>query len=245
MRSIIHTNYNSHNTFGSRLRAYRESKGIKVYDISRKLIENDKRRNNQIIDKSLLDSFRRTYAKWERDISFPDIIQVDILCNVLDCDFDFLMCKIDTPRKYVHDVKQIIGLSDESISILANAYEESKPTEFSHNIDVSKLSNLAKQMFKETDERRSSVYKEKLSVIDFIIKNGEDTRFLWHMYMYLFSDFTVENESDISLYNTLDLIDKNSGYTIHFDPSIAKEALLTKITYQLQKWKEEIEKSNH
>ena len=178
----------------------------------------------------------KKYMSNGKNTSIPDIEIFDRMCTVLECDYDYLMGEIDSPRKCVHDVKQVIGLSDEAINILADTYKESKPTfDFSNMKDELRLALL------EIDERRSSVYKEKLSVIDFIIKNGEDTKFLWHMYMYLFSDFTVENESDISLYNTLNLTDKNSGYTIHFDPSIAKEALLTKITYQLQKWKEEIE----
>lgn len=238
MRNVIHTNCNNHNTFGSRLRAYRESKGIKVYDISRKLIENDKRRNNQIIDKSLLDSFRRTYSKWERDISFPDIIQVDILCNVLDCDFDFLMCKIDTPRKCVHDVKQVIGLSDESISILADTFKKTKQSYWLQNCGNIPEGTL--EGHKNLAYINTLSHKERLSIIDFIIKNNENNDFLSYMQMYLFSDFIIENE-----YNSVELMDKHNGYTVHLNPNFLKESLLSRITFQLQKWKEEIEKSNH
>lgn len=182
----------------------------------------------------------KKYMSNGKNTSIPDIEIFDRMCTALECDYDYLMGEIDTPRKYIYDVKQVIGLSDESISILANTFKKTNPLYWLQDFNTSNILDDVLEGYKNQAYINTLNHKELLSIIDFIIKNSEDNNFLSCMQMYLFSDFIIENE-----YNSVELMDKHNGYTVHFNPSFAKEALLARITYQLQKWKEEIEKSNH
>lgn len=94
--------------------------------ITKELLQKDKRRNNQTIDDNLINSFRRTYYNWEKGVSYPDIIQLDIICGFLDCDYDFLMCRIDVPKKEIYDVKEVTGLSENAIKNLELLYDCTK-----------------------------------------------------------------------------------------------------------------------
>lgn len=91
----------------------------------------------------------------------------------------------------------------------------------------------------------NSTYRLKLNAINYILESDND--FLWDIGIYLFSDFEAKTGTKFfseDKKNILPLVDKNSGYTTYFDPNIAKESSLSNITYQLQKWKEELAKNS-
>lgn len=226
-------------TFGSRLQSYRKTRDIKVKDISRELIKRDNRRNAQFTDndtmEDLINNFRRTYYNWEQDISYPDIIQLDILCDFLDCDYDFLMCKIDTPSKDVYDVQQVTGLSEKAVTYLKNLYDKTKP------IEPSPFPFHYPNEFKSLDDTIRNMELQTHKAIDLMLcneDNSEDYNFFMNIGMYLFGQYQFENNLE-----SIKLIDDNGTTIMRCYPDMVKATSLNSIMYQLQKWSEDIEKN--
>lgn len=61
---------------------------------------------------------------WERG-QIPDVETVIKLCEVLDCDFDYLFGKIDLPHKEETDICRETGLSEEAVGKLVGLKMES------------------------------------------------------------------------------------------------------------------------
>lgn len=83
------------NLFGTRLKQLRKVKKLSQEDL-------------QVAD-------RRTVSNWEKGICFPNIDVIIELCNILECDIDYLLGKIDCLRKEVAEVREITGLYENSI----------------------------------------------------------------------------------------------------------------------------------
>lgn len=80
------------------------------------------------------DVARQTYSKWEQpdDNAVPDANKIALLCTIFDCDVGYLFGEYDTKKKAYTDIKNEIGLTQESIDILAkekNRYFYYDPTE--------------------------------------------------------------------------------------------------------------------
>lgn len=166
--------------------------------------------------------------------SLPDIETFDNMCTALDCDYDYLMGKIDAPRKYISDIKEVTGLSNKAITTLKEIYDNTKPYKplpYPFNLDnddtMQKVNNVIINMNKNT-----------LKAIDFLLSN-EDAQdsynLLMNIGMYLFGDYGFSHKN-------VKLVDENNSTIMLCDPEMAKTYSLNSITYQLQTWRNEIKK---
>jgi transcriptional regulator with XRE-family HTH domain len=65
-----------------------------------------------------IESLRNSISVWEGGKIAPSTSSLISLCNALDCDIDYLLGAIDTPRKAVHDLKNETGLSEKAVQNL-------------------------------------------------------------------------------------------------------------------------------
>lgn len=61
---------------------------------------------------------RQTISKWESGSTYPDMENLEKLCQVFKCDLAFLLGEIDTRRRVVADAAEVTGLSEKAITIL-------------------------------------------------------------------------------------------------------------------------------
>lgn len=65
----------------------------------------------------------KKYMSNGKNTSLPDVETFDNMCTILDCDCDYLMGKIDKPRKDIAKIGDVTGLSYEVVNKL-NWYKE-------------------------------------------------------------------------------------------------------------------------
>ena len=63
----------------------------------------------------------QTVSKWEKANTLPSLAQLLKLCEIFQCDIDYLLGKIPCKTKTATDIMQETGLSEKSISILNSA----------------------------------------------------------------------------------------------------------------------------
>ncbi len=109
-------------------------------------------------------------AHWEKH-GTPEIDSLIRLCNALDCDMDYLLGAIDTPRRVTYDVVQETGLSGNAVDSII----EIKQNDCNEVLDVlsslltnkkfwAALSNInyAKFAFKGAEREMSNSLKQSL-----------------------------------------------------------------------------------
>lgn len=57
---------------------------------------------------------RKTVYKWEKGQAFPSLEVIVQLCNLFECDFEYLIGEQSTPRRATIDVQNATGLSEEA-----------------------------------------------------------------------------------------------------------------------------------
>lgn len=112
--------FDEYKSFGSRLKKWRELNHLTQRDVALSLY---KSREALHLPLSTTDSLIKTYGKWEnKNVDFDTIFSIDnlrILKNLLNVDYDFLLCECDTPHKATKDIAKQIGLSTKSIEKLS------------------------------------------------------------------------------------------------------------------------------
>lgn len=63
---------------------------------------------------------RDTVKNWEKGTEYPKLENLETLCRVLDCDYDFLLGRIDVPYVQEYDIEEHLGLSAQSRITLHN-----------------------------------------------------------------------------------------------------------------------------
>lgn len=180
-----------------------------------------------------------TLKKYMNGPNIPDIEIFDRMCSALNCDYDYLFGKIDTPTKDIYDVKEVTGLSDEAVVTLKKTYEMTNYKIGKHKYPGRTNKERIDAQIREEEVVASlkSEYSTKLKTIDFILKEEPTSHFLKSIATYLFNNFlTYENNNRIKLLT-------ESGIPRVFDANDLKGSMLTDITYQLQTWRKEIENS--
>lgn len=56
---------------------------------------------------------RDTVKNWERGSEEPKVKNLEILCRILDCDYDFLLGRIDVPYVQEFNIEEHLGLSEQ------------------------------------------------------------------------------------------------------------------------------------
>lgn len=91
--------FDEYKSFGSRLKKWRELNHLTQRDVALSLY---KSREALHLPLSTTDSLIKTYGKWEnKNVDFDTIFSIDnlrILKNLLNVDYDFLLCECDTPH---------------------------------------------------------------------------------------------------------------------------------------------------
>ena len=210
MSNILHFDYKEYLTFGSRLKAYRKSKNISVNEIVVKILEYQ----DNVIDDDLINNFRKTYYNWENDKTTPNIEVLDMMCNILDCDYDFLMGKIDVPKKKTYDIKKLTGLSENAIQTLLDLHNETIYNFKIHGGNYG-LINVGSEF---------EIIKQ--ATIDFLLSNREGKELLSHIADYLYSGYdnhqvTIKNE--------------HLGYSVNYGAEFIKSAILVQVQEDLIK----------
>lgn len=92
--------------FSERLKDLRKSKGYKTQKDLAFAMQKKYKIGSEISVKN-----------WEskRNISLPGIDCLEALCNLLECDADYLLCRQDEPRKAITTIADEIGLGYETI----------------------------------------------------------------------------------------------------------------------------------
>lgn len=66
----------------------------------------------------LLGISRDKLSKWENGARFPDLNELLKICDIFDCDLDYLVGRIEQPTHSLQDISDITGLSIENIKRL-------------------------------------------------------------------------------------------------------------------------------
>lgn len=120
----------SNPTFGDRICALREKAG---YNTPRELAlvlcgytKTTKGLMNE--DAKRVDLMRRNIQNWEQGKNIPNVHMVANLCNLLDCDPEYLLYEDrDYPRKEIKSAADTLGLSNEAVKMLL---------EFTKSLDI-------------------------------------------------------------------------------------------------------------
>lgn len=89
---------------GNRLRTLRKKRGYKSQDVFAEAIHVTE---------------RKTVGKWETGEASIPIKKLAVICDVLDCDLDYLFGKIDTPKNEVCDIMKQTGLSEKAVNYIS------------------------------------------------------------------------------------------------------------------------------
>jgi transcriptional regulator with XRE-family HTH domain len=185
----------------------------------------EERKKIKLSQQELAD--RKTIANWENGITKPQLEDMISLCNLFQCELGYLLAEPDYNCKSqgTSYIQEVTGLSEESIDSLKCLYNNSPKAES---------------------------YKLSHAAVDLILKEEENSCFLWDIGMYLFGKYVngrakeqsmkVGVNPDNTLVHTVPLLNENSGKEWFFDIKDLKEALLLKITHRLQNWKDMAEK---
>lgn len=65
-----------------------------------------------------VDSQRTQISQWEQGKKVPETDALIRLCNALDCDIDYLLSAIETPRRATYDVAEQTGLDAKAVECL-------------------------------------------------------------------------------------------------------------------------------
>lgn len=111
----------SNSTFGERIYTLRGKAG---YNTPRELAlvlcgysKAEKGLMNE--DAKRVDLMRRNIQNWEQGKNIPNVHMVATLCNLLDCDPDYLLYEDrDYPRKEIKSAADTVGLSTEAVKML-------------------------------------------------------------------------------------------------------------------------------
>lgn len=63
-------------------------------------------------------SYKRTYQNWEYNRTQPAYTDLKMLCEIIDCDYDFLLLDSNVPRKTTPAIESELGLSRTAIESL-------------------------------------------------------------------------------------------------------------------------------
>ena len=117
------SNYSKYN-FGDRILKRRKECGFRAQvDLAEKMVPacEDAGENERNIE-----SKRKAISNWESGKSYPPLQDFTWLCEVLDCDPQYLLGDIDVPRKETKSVMEITGLSEGAVKKIQRINEESE-----------------------------------------------------------------------------------------------------------------------
>lgn len=72
------------------------------------------------------DSMRKKVERWETGKSEPSVSELQRLCDVLECDPEYLLGTCDTPRTMTKSVMEVTGLSQKAVEALSFFFSTSK-----------------------------------------------------------------------------------------------------------------------
>ena len=114
---MIGKNY-SEIKFGDTLMQRRKACGFRSQaDLAEKMIpisqDGDEHARN-------IESKRKTISNWESGKTTPSLADLIALCNILDCDLEYLIGDIDVPRKETLTAMELTGLSEKTLKNVFN-----------------------------------------------------------------------------------------------------------------------------
>ena len=99
---------------GGRIQKLRRQKGLERVDL-----------HERVFPGSHSDGYK-TVSNWESGATRPKYEEFISLCDILECDADYLLCRQDTPRKATVDIMNETGLSEKSVSNLCTYNDPNK-----------------------------------------------------------------------------------------------------------------------
>lgn len=113
-------NYAEYNTFGARLKKWRELAGYTQREVAEYLYDSYEELGKT---PSKIDSIQRKYLAWEsNDQEIKNILlsmtDLYLLKKLIGCDYEFLFCEINTLHKNTNELVKYTGLNNTSIETL-------------------------------------------------------------------------------------------------------------------------------
>ena len=164
-------NYGEYNTFGARLKKWRELAGYTQREVAEYLYDSYKELGKKT---SKLDSIQRKYLSWEsNDQNINDVIlsmtDFFLLRRLIGCDYEFLFCEINTLHKDTDMLSDLTGLNATSIETLL-AFEDFKLYESNSDISMYAITKQLILSLIATDE------KLLLYLSNFLTNANEDNK---------------------------------------------------------------------
>jgi len=98
------------NTIGGRIQLLRHERGYTREELYDLVIPE--------LQTNIKSSKDRTVRNWESNTNKPDYDTLCKMCDVLGCDADYLLCRIDHHTRAMQNACDITGLSEDTISLL-------------------------------------------------------------------------------------------------------------------------------
>lgn len=73
-----------------------------------------------------IESKRKTISNWEGGKAAPSLADLIALCNILDCDIEYLIGDIDVPRKETLTAMELTGLSEKTLKTVLNLHRNNQ-----------------------------------------------------------------------------------------------------------------------
>lgn len=114
---ILHGEYDIKNIFGKQLKKIREARGMSLYELLCYINEEEIDTN---IDYPTKQNRERKIRLWEHGSTQPPMSDVYRLCEILDCDFEYLIGKQDTYRRDCYSASEYLDIDYKAIEIIKN-----------------------------------------------------------------------------------------------------------------------------
>lgn len=119
----------SNHTFGDRLYTLREKAGYNTHRELALVICGYPKTKKGLMgeDEKRVGRMRRNIQNWEVGKNIPNAQTIATLCNLLDCDPDYLLYEdTDCPRKEIKRAADTLGLSNEAVKVLLEFMQATK-----------------------------------------------------------------------------------------------------------------------
>lgn len=199
------TNGNKNPVFGERLKELRKASGFTQGELYEKISGNKE---------------SKTIRNWERGKTMPNVSDLLKLCEIFNCDCDYLLGRIDAKTHDLEFISEMTGLTEGAIKIL-NEIKIQATREPDGDLD--------------TIPAKNSLYLATLNQLLNLDNNILEyiMRYLYSNVEYYYDDYTYHTEDYYNHISEIGFFDKKLGLEFLIDPESLSQIFILELQKQL------------